>query len=260
MKNWGLIAVGILSVGIGNAQAIRRGVDLGNGIDQGYDYAYSTAHQKTITGFIAGKVKGHPENGMAGSMTIIVRTKHGKQYQVDVGPNWYVGAQTARLNVGDKVKVLGSVIVIKSSHSDKEDIMLPRQIMRGKQVLVLRDGAGVPYWIAMRKGRYNIPGASNSITGKLMSQNEVTVGNEKQIGYQVQTQNGLVNVAVAPNWYLEQQGLGFHVGDNITVYTGAGPSQFGSHILLADGLYGSEGTFVLRPNGVPVWNGWSNGN
>jgi hypothetical protein len=85
------------------------------------------------------------------------------------------------------------------------------------------------------------------------------VGNEKQVGYQLQTANGLVNVAVAPTWYLEQQGLGFHVGDDVTVYTGVGPSRVGPDLIVADGLYGSGyGTVVLRPNGVPVWNNWSN--
>jgi hypothetical protein len=192
-------------------------------------------------------------------MMITLKSTHGKNYQVDLGPVWYVQDQTAKLNIGDKIRVVGNQVTIKSSRFDTEKVVIARLIRRGRQVLALRDLTGTPYWTAIRKGHYAISGASNSFTGKLVSQNDVTVGNEKQVGYQLQTQNGLVNVAVAPNWYLEQQGVGFHVGDDVTVYTGAGPAQVGPDLVVADGLYGvGYGTVVLRPNGVPVWNGWTN--
>jgi hypothetical protein len=258
MKLTGIALAAVLTVSFANAQAVRDTTQLGGGIDQIYNSAYDRTAEVTIQGKVTGNLKGDPKNGLAASVMVFLKTPDGKNHQVDLGPTWFVANQSARISIGDHVKITGNEITIKSSNSDIEKVMIARIVQHRKQVLALRDLAGLPYWSATRPGKVAIDGASNSIAGTIQSQKPVMVGNEQEAGVQLLTPNGLVNVALAPDWYLQQQGVGFHTGDDMTVYTGTSPVSVGPYTVIADGYYGYGGTVVLRPNGVPVWNGWSN--
>ncbi len=250
-------AIALVTAGTSFGQAIRTPRHPGGpGVDEEYDQYYNQKNEITISGTVTGKVKGTPGNGKAESMSILVRTTRGKVYSIDLGPSWYIQDQAAKINMGDHVKVVGSLIAFKNH----ENVLLAKRIIDHRKVLAVRDNAGLPYWEAFRQGQFTLPGVNNSLTGTVVSQNPVTVQNQQQAGVQLQTDQGLVNVAMAPDWYLQQQGIGFKVGDGLTVYYGAGPARFGN-MIIASGIYSpsNSGTLVLRPNGIPAWGGWRPG-
>jgi hypothetical protein len=228
----------------------------GVGVDSLWNKDYSTSHEMMISGKVTGKIKGTP-NGMAEGMTIFVTTKAGKSYAVDMGPTWYLTAQSTHILIGDKVRIRGEDLTFVHNH---QEMFLPRLIFKGHEILSMRDTAGRPYWTEFQKGRVAVDGSDNTVTGTVVGESEADVDAEKQkeMTYQLQTANGLINVAAAPSWYMQQTGMGFKVGDNVTVYTGLGPVNYGPNILLANGIYGTSGTMVLRPGGIPVWNGYAN--
>jgi hypothetical protein len=156
--------------------------------------------------------------------------------------------------MGDRVKVIGSPI--KFAQND-ERVLLARQIIHKMEVLSLRNRAGSPYWVAFHKGQVSVEGSNSTISGQIIGQNQINVENTEETAYQLRTGDGLINIAAAPNWFMEQTGLGFKVGDNVTVYSGSGAAHYGNNIILANGIYSSGSTLILRPNGIPVWNGWS---
>lgn len=237
-------------------QSINVPQNQGVGVDSLWNKDYSTSHEMFISGKVTGKIKGTP-NGMAEGMTIFVTTKSGKSYAVDMGPTWYLTAQSTHILIGDKVRIRGEDLTFVHNH---QEMFLPRLIFKGHEILSMRDNAGRPYWTEFQKGRVAVAGSDDSVTGQVVSENEVNIDAEKQkeLAYQLQTPNGLINVAAAPSWYMQQTGMGFKVGDTVTVYTGGGPVAYGPNVILANGIYGTSGTLVLRPNGVPVWSGYSN--
>jgi len=247
------IALGLAVASMSFGQAINVKSDGGSGVDAWWDGYYSRSHETTISGVITGKIKGDPKNGKAEGMAIIVTTKAGRDYSVQLGPTWYLSQQSTHVQVGDHVRVIGTDLTVGRHH---EDVFLPRLLFKGHEILALRTQTGQPYWVAFNQKPKN----DNMVDGKIMSEQEADVPEEntREMTYQLQTQNGLVNIAAAPNWYMLQNGLGFKVGDNVTVYTGAGPVQAGPHLILANGIYGTSGTMVLRPNGVPIWAGSAN--
>jgi hypothetical protein len=252
MRTLGMIAAAAC-VGLSYGQGVRLpNHDGGVAADQDYANAFSARNQITITGTVTGKVKGSPGLGYAEGVDILVRNAKGHVYSVDLGPSWYVADQIASIQMGDRVRVTGSPVTFGNG----EKVLLARQVKKGSQLLTLRDTAGWPYWMAFHKGRYQIEGTNNSaLTGRIVSSNPVNAEGQQEMGYQIQTANGIQNVAVAPAWYLQNQPLPYQVGDNITI-AGTGAMQFGN-VIVAGGIYDPViGTTVLRPNGVPVWGGW----
>ncbi|HWD40743.1 MAG TPA: hypothetical protein VG944_17985 [Fimbriimonas sp.] len=234
------------------SQAVKTPPYQGASNDESYTVSYSRKNEVAIVGRVTGKIKGTPSDKRTEGMSILVRDSKNVVHEIDMGPTWFIKDQEAKINLGDKVKVIGSPIHFRGA---KDTVVLARQIIRKNKVLTLRDESGFPYWNATRPSRTAMNG--NPVEGEIVSENPVQAENEQEVGYQIRTPDGLVNVAVAPDWYMERQGIGFKVGDNITVYTGAGPSHFGNSIILANGLYGTGGTFVLRNSGVPIWTGWN---
>lgn len=230
----------------------------GEAADALYSSAYNPQNLITVTGTVTGKIKGTANNGYAEGMSILVKTRSGKVYSVDLGPAWYVAAQAAKVNMGDRVRVVGSPVVING----KEHVLLAKQIIRGHQILALRDESGLPFWSALRRGRYTVPGYPNQVTGTIVSVGPVQAEGTTQVGYELKTDMGLMNVAVAPSWYLEQQGIGFKPGDNVTIFTGPTPAAIGSNVIMAGGVYSPAltNTMLLRQYGLPMWSGWQNYN
>jgi hypothetical protein len=245
------VAVTLVIAGSSFGQSVRVPKHPGGpGADSEYAQDYNTNNQVTFTGTVTGKIKGTPTDGRSESMSILVKNSRGHVYSVDLGPTWYVQDQVAKINMGDHVKVVGSPIRFQNH----ENVVLAKTIVDHRKVLALRDDRGEPYWVAFRKGHVTVPGANHSLTGTIVGTSPVTANNVQMEGLQLQTPDGLENIALAPNWYLQEEGIGFRVGDNATIYYGPGPVRF-NNAIIASGLYSPSysGTFVFQQNGSPVW-------
>ena len=58
---------------------------------------------------------------------------------VVLGPSWFVESKGFKFATGDQIEVTGSKF-------HDEDTIIAREIKRGDQILVLRNGQGIPEW------------------------------------------------------------------------------------------------------------------
>jgi len=250
MKTFSILAVFAIAGAAFGQEVVIRGSG-GYGVDSPYNKLYDTHHQIIISGKVTGKSFAAPIKGMAEAMSILVKTAKSGTVQVDLGPRWFVSDQLARVNVGDKVRVIGSDVRI-----DGNRVILARQIVNPKgKVLALRDMAGAPYWSAARTGvATNIP--SNAISGTILSTGTVTVDQTPMVNYIVQTPNGNVNVVTAPDWFWNHQDVTLGPGSEVRIVGANQMYQAGPGLFIANTIYSGSNTFTLRNGGIPVWNGW----
>jgi hypothetical protein len=226
----------------------------GYGIGSEYNRFYSNRSLTRFTGTVTGKIKGTPMRGMAESATILVRVPRSGVVSVDLGPSWFLQNQETKINVGDRVTVVGSRIRLNGQR-----LVLARQVIKGKRVLALRNAAGVPYWDPSRRGTVTVT-ANQPMTQATISETRTyNINGTEMVGYVVDTAGGPATVIVGPRWYLENQDVTFGPGQNIRFFGPTirlGPDFGGGQAILANTIYGNNTTFVLRgPNGVPVWGG-----
>jgi len=254
MKLAGILALSVAaSAAYGQAVVVRRGGSGGYGYDSPYNQLYNRSTQVTLSGRVVGKAKTKPMPNMAEGMNILVRQNNGQTVQVDVGPTWFVKDQFARVNVGDRVRVIGSRVNIGNQR-----VVLARQIVNSKgRVLALRDLRGNPYWSAGRGEIAQIP--SNAVQGTIVRADTFLIDGVNQVGYVVDTVNGPVNMVVAPEWYLNRQDLVFTPGQNVAITGARRAFQAGPYVTVVDSVYTGNNVFVFRNGGVPVWNGFYGG-
>src|SRR5271165_344216 len=86
----------------------------GGAIPQGDYYdAYSVRNQISIVGRVTGTSKGESRQYPVETESILLKSDDGKVHQVDLGPTWFVSRQAAKVKVGDRLKVVGSPVVIR---------------------------------------------------------------------------------------------------------------------------------------------------
>jgi hypothetical protein len=105
---------------------------------------YDVKTETTITGTVEGveTVTGSGSRGRRnlGGIHLTVRTEK-ETVEVHVGPTAYLTEKGITLVKGDTIEVLGSRVTI-----DEESVVIARQIKKGDNTWVLRDGAGRPLW------------------------------------------------------------------------------------------------------------------
>ncbi len=220
------------------------------------DGYYNPHREVTFSGTVTGKTKGKVP-GMAQGMSILIRS--GKNLrEVELGPAWYVGRQSASVNMGDKVKVTGVPLRV-----GRENVILARQVTRGRNILALRDTDGMPYWNPVRRTRVAVNGGNsaaqrmdNRFEGTIGSTTTYNVGGENYSGYVLNTATGPVDVAVAPTWYWNNQPTYYRVGDTITLFGTRGNATNVNGVILVNSMDYAGGTIILRPGGIPVFNGF----
>lgn len=72
---------------------------------------------------------------------LVLDTENKGIIPVHLGPDWFLHHQREHFNPGDMVVVKGSLI-----NRDGEEFMIATSVSRGKDVLVLRNDRGEPYW------------------------------------------------------------------------------------------------------------------
>jgi hypothetical protein len=244
-----LLAAGAI-VASAAAQEVKIVGSGGYGMEALYTKAYDKSRQITYTGRVSGKVVAAPESGMSESVSLVLKTPNGGTSHVELGPSWYVASQVADIDIGDKVKVIGSKVKMGDGY-----VVLARQVVAPDgEVLTMRDLGGAPYWAYNRTGvtlPTRIP--ASAVRGKVVRRNTFNRDGVVYGGYEVQTDNGLVNVLTAPEWYDRRQDFAFSPGNYITV-VGEGVSvPAGPYTVVADTIYGPGAAIILTQNGVPFY-------
>ena len=85
--------------------------------------------------------------GIRGFYGIHLTVKTDKEtVTVHLGPGWYIENQDITIERNDKVEVIGSRITF-----DGKPAIIAAKIKKGDDVLMLRDGSGIPAWSGWRR-------------------------------------------------------------------------------------------------------------
>ncbi len=76
-----------------------------------------------------------------GGTHITLRTESAEAVQVHLGPTAYLAEQQLAVQMGDRVRVVGSRITL-----DGDSVVIAREVTKGGRTWTLRDGSGLPLW------------------------------------------------------------------------------------------------------------------
>jgi hypothetical protein len=250
MKALSILAAAVALVAVAPAQTVRLTGSGGYGTASPYNRLYNRNRQISFTGRVVGKTIAAPMRGMAESVSLVVKSANGGTSQVELGPRWFVADQVARINVGDRVKVIGSKVRLGGN----DNVILARQVVNPKnRVLTLRDLSGAPYWSYVRQDRVAQDLPDGALSGTILRDQTYTIDGTTYGGYVLQTSNGNVNIVTAPDWYLARQDFTFQPGAYVTVVSQGRPVQAAPNTFIADTIYGNGVTLVLSNGGVPLY-------
>jgi hypothetical protein len=253
---------GLLSMAL--AQPVVISGNAGYNADSPYNRLYNTKSVFTFKGKVIGVQLAPPMKGMLNAVTLMVKSTSGKTWQVDVGPEWYVNNQKTQIKIHDNVQVTGSRVTI-----DGHDVILASQIVntKTKTVLALRRPIGRPYWDAVTtlEGVPD-PKGTRLISGQIIGMDTFTDGtNGVTQRLRIQTDDGELLIALAPQWFMERQAVQLSLGQMINVDafapTGVPTKPVGTGLAAPPIVFATRVGFgrqwmVLRSvNGRPMWFG-----
>lgn len=140
-------ALGLLGVGAAMAQQMMPNRGTGSGPGMAQARMFDPKAMETFTGEIVSVDKSVPSRHMSYGVHAMVKTNAGT-VSVHLGPDWYMEQQRVKLAPKDKVEVTGSRITF-----DGKPAIVATQVVKGRDVLTLRDANGVPAWAGHRRGR-----------------------------------------------------------------------------------------------------------
>lgn len=130
----------------------------------GQDVFYGAAFDNSTVITLKAKVRGvsttpADKAGQAADVALLVSPfemapdRYGKQrmvfldgyVNVELGPSWFVNAQTLKLHPNDYVEIIGSRM-----RMGDETVIIAQTVRRGHQVLALHRLTGEPYWYAFK--------------------------------------------------------------------------------------------------------------
>jgi hypothetical protein len=140
-----LLAVGLVILGLSSAASAQRGI-----MASGYCMMcahhgmggrnYDPATEVTLTGMVDEVKQTMAPGWGAGGLHFTLNTTDGV-VAVHVGPLSFVRAKSVTFASGDALTILGSRIQMGG-----QEVLIPREIRKGDQVLTLRDANGRPLW------------------------------------------------------------------------------------------------------------------
>jgi hypothetical protein len=232
-----------------------------------YDNYYDRQTQVTVAGRISGIGVSKPAPSMPNNVRLVLQTTGKKPsfLVVELGPRWYVNAQSARLKLGQHVKVTGS----KITDNGEIKILASHVAFANHDVLTLRRLSGAPYWVSrtpptspddVSPSEYVSEATRLAAVGTILANRTFDINGVSYAGYVVQTANGPANVLVNPPDFVSPV-QSFNVGDNVRVFSsGYVPStvQVGSNYVVASSMYGGDGTVIVGAGGIyfPGYRRW----
>jgi hypothetical protein len=110
-----------------------------------YGRMYNPKTVETVSGEITNVAMITPSKGMSYGIHIVLKTVE-TTLPVHLGPGWYIDNQDITIEQNDKVEVTGSRITF-----DGKPAIIAAKIIKGDEVLILRDENGIPAWSGWRR-------------------------------------------------------------------------------------------------------------
>ena len=156
--------------------------------------------------------------------TLLLNSK-GTTRLVELGPEWYVKAQSTKIKLDDTVKVVG----VKTSLNGIDTIVasLVQVHQQGGPVIALRKLDGHAYW----EERVTLPKIAQNVDNGIPIYSDATpeVYNGPSIYGErvISSPNGELQIDTGPEWFLYPSNYEIKVGNNITVVVGPGVFTIG---------------------------------
>lgn len=222
-----------------------------------YADAYRTGQPIHFEGKVTGMQTVQSPRGGDWNVSLLVKNNDGGgQTTVELGPDWFVNAQEAKLHMKDRVEVNGRKLVV-----DGRGFIVPEMIVVNRptgKVLTLRSPNGHAYWMGPDyAARAMHAQGSSSFEGTVKDVTTFAFDHMSYSAAVVQTNNGFMTVDLGPTSWYDKQNFNFRVGDHVSVVAGTNPIAAGpySNILPAYVIYRGQSEFKLRnESGSPVFN------
>ncbi len=125
---------------------MHRGAGSGGwGMNSAYTRMYNPKTVETIHGTVDRIDEVSPQKGMSQGVHLTVKTEKGP-VSVHLGPAWYLRNQDVIIKTGDQVEITGSQIEFNGKPA-----IIAKQVVKGDDVLTLRDDTGTPAWSGWRR-------------------------------------------------------------------------------------------------------------
>lgn len=137
-----------LSVFFAAATALAQpGPGRGGGWGPGSQYGrmFDPKTVETVKGEVEKVERVTPMHGMSAGIHLLLKTEK-ETLSVHLGPEWYINNQEVKIEPKDKVEVKGSRVTINGKPA-----LIAEEVVKGDQVLKLRDDNGVPMWAGWRR-------------------------------------------------------------------------------------------------------------
>lgn len=113
-----------------------------------YHKLFDPKNIQEFKGEISSIEKITPESGMSVGVHLVVKSGKNAALSVHLGPSWFLENQDVQFSVGDLIQVKGSKISYLNAPA-----IIAMTVIKGDQVLTLRNNKGVPVWNAWKQGR-----------------------------------------------------------------------------------------------------------
>jgi len=140
-----LIAVVGMLLLLSEESLAQRGRGGGWGPETQYGRMYNPQTVETVSGEVVKVEKITPVKGMSRGIHVLLKTDK-ETVPVHLGPAWYIDNQEVTIKEKDKLQVKGSRINFQGKPA-----IVAAEVVKGDQVLVLRDQNGVPAWSGWRR-------------------------------------------------------------------------------------------------------------
>lgn len=117
----------------------------GWGPGSNYNRLYDVKTIETVNGSVTSIDQVSPDKDMSTGVHLILNTANGK-ISVNLGPAWYIDNQEVQINKDDNITVTGSKVTYNG-----DQVIIAKEVVKGDQVLKLRDDNGYPVWSGWRK-------------------------------------------------------------------------------------------------------------
>jgi len=119
----------------------------GWGADSPYNRCYNPSRISSFSGEVTEISTTVPMPGMAEGISLLLTMK-AVSIPVQLGPAWYIEHLDARIELGDRIEVVGA-----KAFAEGLPAVIAVELRKGDSVLVLRDAAGIPVWAGWRRAR-----------------------------------------------------------------------------------------------------------
>jgi hypothetical protein len=116
----------------------------GWGAETPYVRLYNSKSMETISGIVTAIQRFIPGRGMSAGIHLLVRSGV-EVIDVHLGPEWFIENQDIGIQPKDQIEIKGSRVTFRG-----QPVIIAEEILKGEDVLKLRDENGFPAWIAWR--------------------------------------------------------------------------------------------------------------